>query len=528
MAHQTKLLAETWELPAWAVFFQTGVGKTAPTIHNAVKLWAENKLDAVVVVAPNGVHRNWVTDELPKHCAGAYRALDWHSTRAKIQDRELAAMLEPALSNAAWGSSGNTRVVPLLWFSITYDALLTPRGRDAVLKLVTGRRFMLVIDEGSRVKNPTAQRTKKVKALRRLAQYARLLNGTPTTNSPLDLYAQMQILDEHFWIKQGIGSWTAFQSRFAILKRIPIGGEDDRQADKGPTEVVGASAESVDAYEALGLDAVDVPTAPTIGRTIEVIVGYRDLDKLHQMIQPMSTRVTKEQAGLNLPAKMYQRIPFELAPEQRRIYDKLRTEFMVELEDGRVVTAAMSMVRILRLQQVACGYLPNPDDPEGEPILIPGATNPRLQHFLELGEDLGKQQAIVWCRFTHDVDRITRELGPAKCVRYDGPVSERDRGIALDRFRGDKAQFIVAKAASMGMGITLVNSAISIYYSNTFSLLERLQSEDRQHRIGQHNPVIYYDLVAERTVDDKIHKSLRENMEIARQVTGDDYRAWLE
>jgi SNF2 family DNA or RNA helicase len=80
----------------------------------------------------------------------------------------------------------------------------------------------------------------------------------------------------------------------------------------------------------------------------------------------------------------------------------------------------------------------------------------------------------------------------------------------------------------MGMGLTLVNSSISFYYSNTFSLLERLQSEDRQHRPGQHNPVTYVDLLADKTVDGKILRSLRENNELARKVVGDAYRAWLE
>ena len=113
-------------------------------------------------------------------------------------------------------------------------------------------------------------------------------------------------------------------------------------------------------------------------------------------------------------------------------------------------------------------------------------------------------------------------------MRYDGEVGEKQKAEALDLFRSGKRQICVAKASSMGMGLTLVNSSISFYYSNTFSLLERLQSEDRQHRPGQHNPVMYYDLVADRTVDSKILASLRSNHEVARKVVGDEYRAWLE
>jgi hypothetical protein len=527
--HQQKLFDETWELPSWAYFLETGAGKSAPAIHTAVRLFELARIDTVIVVAPGGVHRNWITDEVPLHCAIPWRGLDWHSSRAKAQDRAHAALCA---------------ATPLRWFAISYDALVTPRGRKAVLALITGHKFLLIVDEGSRVKNPTAERTKKVSALRQLAAYARLLNGTPVSNSPCDLYAQMKLLDERFWLRHGIGSYTAFQARFTVTRKIVVGGEDDSKAPDGarltrvpivPLDVDGDAYEQLDLREILKpAEIAAITKAPTLtatpattGRTIEVIVGYRELDKLHAMIQPMSTRLTKEQAGLNLPAKLYQRIVFELAPEQRRIYDTMRKEFMVELASGALITAPIAMVRIMRLQQIACGYLPNPDDLEGEPILIPGLKNPRLTQFLEWGEDIGKQQAIVWARFTHDVDSICRQLGPAKCVRYDGKVNEKDKAKALDQFRGGDRQFCVAKASSMGMGLTMVNSSLSYYYSNTFSLLERLQSEDRQHRPGQHHAVTYVDSVAENTVDEKILKSLRERHDIAARVTGDQYKEWL-
>jgi len=559
--HQQEILDRTWELPAWAIFFQTGCGKTSPTIHTAARLYQGGRIGGVIVVAPNMVHRNWITDEIPKHSPISWRGLDWHSSRAKAQDRAFARLLETP-----------NGVLP--WFAITYDGLITPRGRKAAIdflvrfsqvdasvvsrgekavldSLARHPHVMLVVDEGSRIKNPEAQRTKKVAALRKLSSHVRLLNGTPTTQAATEIYAQMKLLDEMYWVRHGIGSFTSFESRFCVFKKIVVGGDDDRDdRDEVPSDrqkwspIVphDADPDGVAAYEQLDLTGIidetpveaKAPAAQnqasasvTTGRTIEIVVGYRELDKLHDMIQPLSTRLTKEQAGLNLPPKLYQRLVFDLQPEQRRIYDQLRKEYMVELENGTLITAAMAMVRILRLQQVACGYLPNPDDPEGEPILVTKGTNPRLEAFKDWLEDIGKQQMIVWCRFTRDVDLITRELGPPRCVRFDGEVNEKQKTEALDLFMSGKRQICVAKAASMGMGLTLVNSSISFYYSNTFSLLERLQSEDRQHRPGQHNPVTYVDLVADKTVDDMILKSLRENNEMARKVVGDEYREWL-
>jgi hypothetical protein len=67
------------------------------------------------------------------------------------------------------------------------------------------------------------------------------------------------------------------------------------------------------------------------------------------------------------------------------------------------------------------------------------------------------------------------------------------------------------------------------YYSNTFSYIERLQSEDRAHRLvgGGMGAVCYYDITAYKTVDEKILKSLQNCADVANAVTGDRYRAWL-
>lgn len=535
--HQRELLERTAHEPGWFVAFEQGVGKTAPTIHNAELLFTERKIDACVVVAPNSVHRNWISDELPKHAGVRWYGLDWHSDRGKAQDRALAALL------------GDTNGA-LPWFSITYEGLLTPRGRQAVLDFA--KRFpklFLVIDEGSYVKNPEAQRTKKVAALRALCAFARVLNGTPVGNSALDVYSQLKLLDPLFWIRHGIASFASFRSRFAVMKKIVIGGDDDREAHEVKIsrniDPHGATPEGVAAYEQLDFDLNEIltpaevarVTAPkdaaakkTTGRTIEVIVGFRELDKLKEMIAPITTRVTKQDAGLNLPPKLYSRLQFDMAVEQRRYYDKLRTEFMVELDSGALITAPLALTRILRLQQIACGYLPNPDDPENPKLFFDDdGKNPRLRLLLERLEDT-PHQAIVWGRFTHDIDSICRALGPPKCARYDGEVTEKQKSEGLDRFHAGKAKFMVAKTASMGVGLTLVEAKSTFYYSNDFSLYRRLQSEDRNHRIGQTNPVGYYDLVATRSVDEKILKSLRENQEIADQITGDrgQLRRWFE
>lgn len=549
--HQKKLVEETLDRRGWAVFWEMGCGKTRPTIQTCAILYDRAELDGVIVVAPNGVHRNWVSDELPRHCHVPWRALDWHSSKSatKAQRADEDALLLRGAMRVPYE-------MPVL--SITYEGMLTKRGRQIVDDF-TRRfpRYAFIVDEGARVKNPTAERTKACKRVARGAELVRILNGTPVANAPLDVYSQMILIDESFWIKRGVGSYTAFKARFAVTKEIVVAAPSDptqgRLEPPAPaTDVVQTTLDDVLAFEAGGdleiagesvdaslagdvAEGLVTPAAATPietesqGRTIKVIVGYRDLESLKSMIASMSSRLTKEDAGLDLPPKLYNRIPFELSPEQRRAYDKLRTEYMLELDNGALVTAAIAMVRILRLQQVACGYLPNPDDPGGEPIMLCGKDkdDPRLDHLLELLEDVpGK--AIIWARFRLDVDRIVGKLGAA-AVRYDGAVtSPRDRAAAIDRFRRDASvHYFVANPAAIGMGVTLTEATNTIYYSNSFSLTDRLQSEDRNHRIGQRNSVTYHDLVAERTVDERIIAALRRKQEIAAQVTGDELRAWL-
>jgi hypothetical protein len=556
--HQQELFERTCNELAWAVFYEQGLGKTAPTIRTAEHLYRENLIDAVVVVAPNGVHRNWVSDELPKHSGMPYRALDWHSDRAKGQDKAFEKLLAPTPG----------RRTELAYFAITYDAMLTPRGRNALLKFCIGEldkrgmplpggakgrfpRFLFVIDEASKVRNPEAQRTKKCASLRQFAKFARLLNGTPIGNSALDIYAQMKLLDDKFWIRHGIGSFVSFRSRFAIIKKVQVGGEDDRVGRGTPDVVVphDATPDGIAAYEQLDFDLGDIlteeekpavvrtmtPSATvegkkTTGRTIEMVVGFRELDKLKEMIAPLSTRLTKNDSGIEMPPKVYSRLLFDLPTEQRRAYDQLRREYMVELDNGALITAPMAIVRILRLQQIACGYLPNPDDDENPKLFFnDDGKNARLQLLLERLEDT-PHQGIVWARFTHDVDVITRALGPAKCIRYDGLVSQRERDLGIDQFKAGKRKWCIAKAASMGMGHSLPMAKSVFYYSNTDKYIERLQSEDRAHRLvgGGSDPVCYYDIVAYKTVDEKILQSLKECGDVANQITGDRYRNWLE
>ena len=78
-----------------------------------------------------------------------------------------------------------------------------------------------------------------------------------------------------------------------------------------------------------------------------------------------------------------------------------------------------------------------------------------------------------------------------------------------------------------GYGITLTQANTVIYYSNGYDLEKRLQSEDRAHRIGQKKSVTYVDMIAEKTVDEKIVRALRKKIDIASEILGEELRDWI-
>ena len=92
---------------------------------------------------------------------------------------------------------------------------------------------------------------------------------------------------------------------------------------------------------------------------------------------------------------------------------------------------------------------------------------------------------------------------------------------------GDDCRFIVGTTQTGGYGITLTKANTVIYYSNGYDLEKRLQSEDRAHRIGQNKTVTYVDIITEDTVDEKIVKALRNKINIASEVLGEELKAWI-
>lgn len=502
--HQAEDFAKSKDLLFWAWFWEMGTGKAKQMIDTAFHLWRSGKIQSLVVVAPNGVHANFA-GELRIHAFDdAYHVVTYHSSRAgtKTQQRAVSALTEAPLR-------GGLRIL-----AISYDAIATEAGFEAASELLKKYPGMLVLDESTAIKTPGSKRTKKAMALGKLAAYRRIADGTPLAEGPFDIYSQLQFLHPEYWKRHGMSSFFVFKAMFGkFVTRKAAGG----------------------------------------ARQYQHLLEYTNLDYLAKLVSDVSTRYLKEDC-LDLPPKLYKKLTFQLSNKQRDLYEALEDSLRVELNSDVKMEAPAAIVRMMRLQQIASGYavgeekvdIPEyehpPKDAEEalaraeaalqrgkrvEMDIVPPEDNPRLQLLLSYLEGC-HHKAIIWARFTRDIELITQALGE-RCLRYDGTTGTKEREEALNRFRDPAGpQFICINLAALSRGVTLVIAKTVIYYTNSFHLIQRLQSEDRAHRIGQDEKVQYVDLVAANTVDEHIVKTLREKFDLAASITGDRLREWIQ
>jgi SNF2 family DNA or RNA helicase len=453
--------------------WEQGTGKTKPIIDTVSYLFETGKITGLVVIAPNGVHRNWVSDEIPKHMPE--RVLKdtlchiWYSTGTKKHEKSFEEVL-------------NHKGLSVL--VMAYDAIMTVRGQKAWKTFLKSRGCVYVLDESQRVKNPGAKRSKRILGSHVAAPYRRILSGTPVTNSPFDVYNQLRFLKPDIWHSLGITCFGEFKAFFGVWETRKT--HDDRSYPD--------------------------------------CVAYKNLELLNKAMQELCSRVTKDEV-LDLPPKLYSKRYHDLTPEQQKIYEQLREDYTIEMATGNL-TIMLALTRILRMQQCVCGYMPRNDD-DRTLQRIPG-PNLRIALLGEVCEDLA-HPAIIWARFREDFDLIKEHplFTGKKSIMVNGLIPQQERGPLLDAFNRGEAQWLLASAACIGTGFSFCRAKTSIYYSNSFSYEHRAQSEDRNHRIGQDNPVHYIDLAAHGTVDIKIITALREKHDVASQINGDNLKEWI-
>jgi SNF2 family DNA or RNA helicase len=254
------------------------------------------------------------------------------------------------------------------------------------------------------------------------------------------------------------------------------------------------------------------------------VVGYRRLDELQEKLNRFSFRVKKEEC-LDLPDKLYTKREVELTEEQNKAYSQMKTLALAQFNQG-LTSTVNALTQIMRLHQIVCGHVKLDN---GEIISLP---NKRIEELMNIIEEFDGKM-IIWANYRHDIEAIKlalqKEFGMNAVATYFGDTESEERQEIVERFQDPNSElrFFVGNPRTGGYGLTLTAASVMVYYSNSFDLEVRMQSEDRAHRIGQTKNVTYIDLIAPGTVDEKIVKALREKIDIASQVLGEELKTWL-
>ena len=465
--HQHDIFMESRDAVYWGILAEPGTGKSKITIDTAAWQFMNGKINLLLVAAPNGVHRKWIRKEIPAHLPSYIerRCVFWKSNQTKKYLKELESIFD--------NDFDGLRVV-----SVNIEAMHTDKLKKYLRRLFNTFNVFYALDESTRIKKPGAKRTISTINFGKHAISKRILTGTLITQGPLDAYSQYKFLDP---VILGFSSFTAYKNHYAVWRK-------ERNW--------------------------------STGRDYEVLEGYRNLDELNRRIMSCSSRVLKEDC-LDLPDKVYDKLTVELAPKQRKLYNDLKEEFIAEF-DGKLIEATHALTRLLRLQQITGGWY--------DGVEIDG--NSKLKLLVNYVEDT-TAKIIIWAKFKDEIRGITAALqevyGVNAAASYYGDVSTDDREDVINNFQDPEHElrFFVGNPVAGGIGIDLTAATIVIYYTNDYSLETRLQSEDRAHRIGQTNKVLYIDMEAENTLDCVIVDALRGKKNLADIVIDQNPSEWI-
>ena len=466
--HQIKALEKSVDKKNYAYFMEMGTGKSKVLVDNMAMLYDKGKINGALIIAPKGVYNNWFTGEIPTHLASHIKPkmVLWTAAISKTKQKEYDSLFETGYD--------------LHILIMNVESFSTDKGRLFAGKFLRAHRALMTIDESTTIKNPTAKRTKAIVALGKEAYYKRILTGSPVTKSPLDLFSQCNFLNDELLES---GSYYSFKNRYAVMKTHNFG-----------------------------------------GRRVQLVHSYQRLDELASILKGFSYRVLKEEC-LDLPDKIYIKREVELSKEQLQAYSTMKSAALATLK-GKIATAPHVLTQMMRLHQITCGHLKNDD---GTTTEIKSNRMTELMNLLD--ETEGK--VIIWGNYIYDIENLVKavgkEYGADSVVQYYGATSQDDRAKAIKKFQDpdSKVRFFIGNPQTAGYGITLTAAGTVVYFSNGYDLEKRLQSEDRAHRIGQNKSVTYVDFIAPKTVDEKIVKALRNKIDIASQVMGEELKAWI-
>jgi len=577
--HQFDCLTRFGRHQAFALLAEMGTGKSWIVINNTADLWSSGDCDGVLIFAPNGVHTNWTRLELPKHMPDwvRYRAAPFVAAGNKAEKAALESLYDDA-------GNGELRILTMNWEALQHKSGVEAAVRFAQcfrrLMIVCDESDAAKNPKAERTK--ALMKLKKFSHWRRIMSGTPINNapfdafsqfnfldesilGTTSYHAFKAEYSEL-LSENHYLIQHIVRKKVKMSDNDRLWLKKEVEELHARMIKNGRAELIEAMALVVDAHESENFDKLigtfehlrslfspdysvkkaealrliasaelrlsnhlkQVSAAFNPNRLPQIVdkdkegrPKYRNLDKLSALIAPHSYRVLKSEC-LDLPEKIYKTLFFDMTKEQEKAYKKAEDECRIVYQGQE--TPFNKLVAVTKLAQITSGYYIHPM--ADEPVRIPG-DNPKLDLLVDRVKAIVESgnKIIVWARYRIEIEDIVKRLTEAgiRSVEYHGGVKKGDRVEAIEQFENGDADVFVGNQQAGGTGITLVAASYVIYFSNNFSLRDRLQSEDRAHRIGQTKNVTYINICGKGTIDEVVVAALMNKQDVSRAIIDSDW-----
>lgn len=445
--HQLEALGFSVIIDKSAIWLDLGLGKTYVAITSARYRHMKNDVNVVLVVAPRSILHQWES-QIKQYGEGARCFVIEGLPEKKAEMLEYAATYARAKKE-------------LVFCAITYESLV---GMQSVVEKI--KPDMFILDESTKIKNPTAKRSVATIEVCRKIRYGVELTGLPYLNNPTDLFTQFQALDVSVY---GDNRWS-FEDRYIDWAKASFG---------------------------------------------KAMRGIKRIDELKKRAYFIAFSRTKS-ACLDLPEKMY--LPPRrcgMYEEQKEYYDKVSSEIITELSvSNSTLELNNVLTRLTKLQQVTSGF-----------ILIGGAPywfgSPKYEELCDIVSS-SRESFIIWARHRFTIDKISSALFKEgiTCEILRADVPQEKRNAIINAFKQGHLRVVVCQinSESRGLDLTSKRPVNAVYFENTFSIDERWQSESRHHRIGMSGTATYVDIVCEDTIDESVLDVLTNKYKVAEYI----------
>ena len=527
----------------FALFMEQGTGKTKTTIDIVENLYLAKHIKQVMVIAPNGVHRQWgktgtsILDrgEIETHGFVPNKRMVWQSNKKN------AKLLEAFMAD-------NSNV--LKYFCVNVEAFSMSTYIALFAKFVAHAPTFIIVDEATSIKTPEAARTENIthglalcqRIGKRLKDYFPysvgrcILTGTPEAKGPYGLWSMLEFVQKDFW---GM-NYYAFKARYGIERQItfpgmmrtvrkPLAPEDFRAIrSKAADDKMSATEIAMDMNMAVG-DVQYILDNPGIN------TPYKNLNELRAKLATIAFTVTKKDC-LDLPEKVYEVREVPMSAEQARLYKEIKRDAYALYQQNALDAMNQAAIRI-RLRQIAGGFFPAKYDLSGgcEQELaniesVPIGTPPKVTALQDLLENHNESlPAIVACAFRAEAKYLYSVLNKDyKCALIMGGIDKKERERIEDEFKQGKIEVLVAVASTIAKGFNFQISHTMYIYSSTYNTEDRMQLEDRIHRMGQKETCTYVDLLTEDSIDKRILDVLKGDVEFQNYMRSTDPNDFLK